>query len=129
MYKFLAYSCAVFALAGCTHGNISSTPMEIPGVGTVYRYQGRANFAHQMAEADRLMAEECKARNGGKPVMVNLQQRDLGMMAIGSGQANTTFNATGTGNSVAGTARTTSTSTMSGLRNMNQEILFRCVVN
>ena len=35
--------------AGCTHASVSSVPIEIPGVGTVYRYQGRANFVHQTA--------------------------------------------------------------------------------
>lgn len=122
---------AVLTLAGCTFGSISSTPQEIEGVGTVYRYQGRANFAHQIAEADRMLTEHCKELNGGNPVIVDVQKRDLGVVAMGNGQSATRINATGTGTpyatSVLGTATTTSSGTMAGVRNFNQEIFFKCV--
>src|SRR3990167_3632158 len=88
----------IATLAGCTHASISSIPLQIEGIGTVYRYQGRANFAHQIAEADRMITEDCKARNGGRPVIVDLQKRDLGAVAVDSGQATTRINATATGN-------------------------------
>jgi len=121
----------VAILAGCTHASISSIPMEIEGVGTVYRYQGRANFSHQIAEADRMLTEHCKTLNGGRPVIVDMQKRDLGMVTMGSGQSFTHLNATGTGTpystNLMGTATTTSSGTTSGMRNLNQEILFKCV--
>ena len=119
------------ALAGCTHASISSIPMQIEGVGTVYRYQGRANFSHQIAEADKMIVEDCKSRNGGKPVIVDLQKRDLGIVAFDSGQANTRINATATRNpyntNISGTATTTISGSTTAMRNYNQEILYKCV--
>ena len=121
----------VVVVAGCTHASISSIPMEVAGIGTVYRYQGRANFAHQMAEADRMIAEDCKARNGGKPVIVDLQKRDLGVVAFDSGQANTRVNANAAGSpyntNITGTATTTASGSTTVMRNYNQEILYKCV--
>jgi hypothetical protein len=123
----------VFLAAACTHGAVSNVPLEVQGVGTVYRYQGRANFSHQIAEADKMMTEHCKAVNGGRPVVVDLQKRDLGVGVMSSGTANTNVNAnvtsTGYPNQarVTGTANTTSTSTVAAMRNMNQEILYKCV--
>jgi hypothetical protein len=124
---------AVLTLAGCTHAAISSTPMEIPGVGTVYRYQGRANYAFQIEEGDRLMAEDCKARNGGHPVIVDLQKRDMGSVAIGSGTSTTTANVNAYGNrnnaTATGTATTNSVGTVGTSRKVNQEILYKCVTD
>ena len=127
--KVLLPFVSVLVLSGCTFGSVSSIPMEIPGVGTVYRYQGRANFSHQIAEADRMMVEDCKARNGGKPVVVDLQKSDVGMMVVNSGQATTNYNARATGNYIYGTANTSLLGTSSGLRNQNQEILYKCVTD
>lgn len=122
---------AVGMLSGCTHGAISSIPMQIEGVGTVYRYEGRANFAHQLAEADRMIIEHCKAVIGGRPIVVNVQKRDLGVVVLGGGQSTTMINATAVGTSnitnVAGTATTHSSGTATGLRNYNQEVYFKCV--
>lgn len=87
---------AVLILGGCTFARISSVPLEIEGVGTVYRYQGRANFSHQIAEADRMMTKHCQGLNGGRPVIVNVQKRDLGTVVIGNGQSTTNFSATAT---------------------------------
>jgi hypothetical protein len=105
--------------------------MEVPGVGTVYRYQGRANFPHQIAEADRLMTEHCQKVNGGKPVAVSREKVDLGTVSYGSAQANTSGSAVVTGNSNMAVASGSSTTTASGsnttLRNVNQEILYKCV--
>jgi hypothetical protein len=105
--------------------------MELPGVGTVYRYQGRANFSYQIAEADRVMTEECKKINGGKPVVVTQQMRDLGVVAVNNSQSSTNLNATangvGTSTNIYGTATTSTTGTTTSLRNMNQELLFKCV--
>lgn len=111
------------ALAGCTHARISPIPMLIEGVGTVYRYEGRANFPHQLAEADRMIAQDCKARNGGTPVVVNLRKRDLGTVSLDSGQANARVSAIGGGNATVATSSNGSTTTM---RNYNQEILYKC---
>lgn len=124
----LATVAVVIALSGCTHASISSVPFYIEGIGEVYRYEGRANFSHQMKKADEMMLAACKERNGGSPIVIDLQKRDLGTVALGQGQANTTFNATTIGNSTYGTANTTAYGSGSGLRNQNQEILFRCVV-
>lgn len=119
------------ALAGCTHASISSIPMQIEGVGTVYRYQGRANFSHQISEADKMIAEDCKARTGGKPVIVDLQKRDLGVIAFDNGQANTRISATATRSAsnadISGTATTTFSGSTTAMRNYNQEILYKCV--
>jgi hypothetical protein len=119
------------ALTGCTFANISSIPLEIEGVGTVYRYQGRANYSHQFAEADKLIAEDCKARNGGKPVIVNLQKRDIGTITFEDGQARTRINATSTRNqynsNIIGNATTRYSGSTTEMRNYNQEILYKCV--
>lgn len=115
------------ALAGCSHASISSIPMQIEGVGTVYRYQGRANFAHQMALADQMIADDCKARNGGKPVIVDLQKVDLGTINMGSAQSTTRLNGTATGNRFNGTAATSTFGGGSAMRNSNQEVLYKCV--
>jgi hypothetical protein len=123
----------VIVLGGCTHASISSIPLEIEGVGTVYRYQGRANFSHQIAEADRIITEDCKQRNGGQPVIVDLKKQYLGQVEMGGGESRTSINAisTGTGNyaQVTGTARTTSTNGGGSLANYNQEIMYKCVNN
>lgn len=123
----------VFTTVACTHGVVSNVPMEVQGVGTVYRYQGRANFSHQIAEADKMMTEHCKNVNGGRPVVVDLQKRDLGVGVISSGTTNTNINATVSGTNysnqarVTGNANTTSTGTATALRNTNQEIMYKCV--
>jgi hypothetical protein len=123
----------VFILGGCTHASISSIPLEINGVGTVYRYQGRSNFPHQIAEADRMIAEDCKQKNGGRPVIVDLKKQYLGQVDMGGGESRTRINATvtGTGNSayVSGTSRTTSADNGGSLANYNQEILYKCVAD
>lgn len=123
----------VFFLGGCTHASISSIPLEIEGIGTVYRYQGRANFPHQIAEADRMIAEDCKQKNGGRPVIVDLKKQYLGQVDMGGGESRTHINATvtGTGNNaqITGTARTTSADSGGSLANYNQEIMYKCVNN
>lgn len=133
MWHIVKTVAAVLILASCTHASISSIPLEIEGVGKVYRYQGRANFSHQIAEGDRVITEHCKTLNGGHPVIVDLQKRDLGMVATGSGHSSTQFNGTGMGTRYAtnmmGTATTTSSGNVTTLRNMNQEILFKCVAD
>lgn len=133
MRGITAFLSVVVSAAGCTHASISSIPMQVDGIGTVYRYQGRANFAHQMAEADRMIAEDCKARNGGKPIVVDLQKRDLGVIAFNSGQANTRIDATATRNpyssNITGTAATTSSGSATVMRNYNQEIHYKCVTD
>jgi len=121
----------VVGLAGCTHANISSIPMEISGVGTAYRYQGRANFAHQFAEADRMITEDCKRRNGGRPVIVSAQKQDLGVVAFRNGNSTTNATVQATGNrygaTAYGTAHTYSSGATTYMRNKNQEILYKCV--
>lgn len=80
-----------------------------------------------MKKADEMMLAACKQKNGGTPVVVDLQKRDLGMVALGSGQTNTTLSPTTIGNNTYGTANTTAYGSGTGLRNQNQEILFKCV--
>lgn len=124
---------SLVALTACTHGSVSNIPLEIQGLGTVYRYQGRANFSHQIVEADKLITDHCLSVNGGKPVVVDLQKRDLGMEIFNSGSSSTTFNGTVTGSqnqaNVYGRANSSSIGSTSALRNMNQEILYKCVKN
>lgn len=135
MKKTVAGVFLLGALTACTHGVVSSTAMEIPGVGTVYRYQGRANFAHQIAEADKMMAEHCAKANGGRPIIVDLEKRDLGVVAIGSSNSTSRINATATTDStrnqarISGAVNTQTLSSASMLRNMNQEITYRCATN
>jgi hypothetical protein len=131
MKKIIITISSVFILGACTHASISTIPIEIEGVGTVYRYQGRANFPHQIAEADRMISEDCKQKNGGHAVIVDLKKQYLGQVDMGGSESRTRINATvsGTGNysQVSGTARTTSTGSGTSLANYNQEILYKCV--
>jgi hypothetical protein len=129
--KKVVFSLSIISmLAACTHGAVSTTPMEVQGIGKVYRYQGRANFSHQLAEADRMMGEHCKSVNNGTPVVVNLQKRDLGTLSVGSGNALTTMNANAVGGSgyvaAAAIANTQATASVSTMRNINQEIYYKC---
>lgn len=95
--KLLAF-CLV---AGCTYGNISATPIQLPDGTEAFKYTGRANFGYQLDEADQAMAATC-ASIGKRPVIV--QQ---GTRAIGAG-AVFTDNAAGIG------------------MNQQQDIIFRC---
>lgn len=123
----------VSVLGGCTHASISSIPLEIEGIGTVYRYQGRANFSHQITEADRMISEDCRQRNGGRPVIVDLKKQYLGQVDMGGGESRTKINATVTGagnySQLSGTARTKTTGSGGSLANYNQEILYKCVAD
>lgn len=78
-----------------------------------------------------MMTKHCQGLDGGRPVIVNVQKRDLGTVVIGNGQSTTNFSATATDSpyatNVSGVARTHSSGSMSGLRNYNQEIMFKCV--
>jgi hypothetical protein len=100
--------------------------MHIEGVGKVYRYEGRSNFSHQLEKADEMMASTCKEDNGGYPVIVDLRQKDLGVVVLGSGQSTTNLSASSYGNNVYGTATTSSYGSASAMRNQNQVVLFRC---
>lgn len=124
--------CIGFALVltACTHASVSMVPMQVPGVGEVYRYSGRANFSHQLAAADRAMIDHCTKVGGGSPVVVDQQLRDLGPVAVGSSQSTTSLNgvANTVGNTTTlnGTANTSTTGSFGVIQNTNQEILFRC---
>lgn len=118
---------AATALAGCTHASVSSLPMHSPEHGEVYRYQGRANFSHQMAEADKTLIGHCAKLNGGHPVVVNVQKKYLGDVAIGNANSTTTGSAVASGGMISGSATTTGSGTVTTMRNYNQEILFKCV--
>lgn len=132
--KLTGITALVITLLGCTHGSVSNIPLEIKGVGTVYRYQGRANFSHQIAEADKMMTEHCQKLNGGKPVIVDLQKKDLGMVVVGSTNSNTQVRANANTNTntstsktqITGTANTQSIGSATALQNTNQEILYKC---
>lgn len=125
--KFIVLGISAAIVLGCTHGSISAVPIHVEGVGEVYRYEGRSNFPHQIKRADELMAAMCKDKNGGHPVVVTLQKRDIGYGAMGSGQATTTFSASTYGTNTYGDAQTSAQGYQSALRNQNQEILFKCI--
>ena len=131
--KFLTATSVLAFLTACTHGSVSNIPLEIQGIGTVYRYQGRANFAHQIEEADKMLFMHCLSINGGKPIVVDLQKRDLGALVLSNGTSSTTINGTISGNhnlaNFSGNANTSSHGSASALRNINQEILYKCVKN
>jgi hypothetical protein len=110
MRKLLAFF-FVAALPACTHSTVSEVPFQLPDGTLAYRYQGRANFAHQMADADRTMAEHCQRVNGGRPVVVAAETRRIGTGGIAQGSVSSGF-ATG--------AFTTAA-------NQNQELIYRCV--
>ena len=133
MKKLLTTITLLSLLHGCsvipTYASISSIPMHIEGVGDVYRYEGRANFPHQMKIADEMLVEHCDNLSGGTPNIVSIEKIDLGLIPIGGGST-TTFDANantiGNQTGISGTARTTSTEPAM-LRNFNQEIHFHCV--
>lgn len=127
MKKLQLILITAFLITGCTHASISSIPIEIEGVGLIYKYEGRANFSHQIAKANKLITEDCLKRNGGTPVIVDIKKQDLGMVAIGNANSNSSLNATRLGNSIHGTINTTTTGTTTSLKNTNQEIYYKCV--
>jgi hypothetical protein len=102
-------------LAGCTFATTSDIPVQLPDGSTGYRYSGRANFPHQQAEADSAIKATCARANGGRPLIVSQQVRNIGMGGVIQGTATTT-----------GTL-TTGMGTVGGIANMQQDILFRCV--
>jgi hypothetical protein len=93
---------AVTVVASCTYANVSSTPVLLPDGSTAYRYTGRANYIHQQAEADQVMAQTCAAQ-GKTPVIVAQDTATIGAGAV-------------FGNGVAALGA-----------NRQQEILFRCI--
>jgi hypothetical protein len=107
--------------------SVSSLPLNVPGYGEVYRYQGRANFPHQIAEVDRMITEDCKARNGGRPQIVDLSKQDLGIIAMGGGNSTTSVAGSVIGNTISGVANSTASGTVPSMRNVNHEILYKCV--
>ncbi len=92
----------LIAVAGCTYAQVSATPVQLPDGSEGYRYTGRANYQHQMVEADRAMAATCAAK-GLRPVIVQQNERNIGGGAILAGNA-----------------------AMIGA-NRQQDIIFRCV--
>lgn len=118
-------------LGGCaaipTFGTISKTPLQLPNGELAYRYEGRANFQHQHEVADNMMAEHCKALNGGVAVAIDAQQQIIGASTFARSSANA--NATVTGpyqqRSVSGYGSSSGTATTIG--NRQQSILFKCV--
>jgi hypothetical protein len=105
----------MLALAGCTYATASDIPVQLPDGGTGYRYTGRANFPHQQAEADAAIRATCARVNGGLPLIVAQQTRNIGMGGIMQGTATTTG------------GLTTGAGTVSAIANMQQDVLFRCV--
>ena len=67
----------MLVLTGCTYAQVSATPVQLPDGSQGYRYSGRANFAHQMAEADQVMARTC-ASIGRRPLIVQQAERNIG---------------------------------------------------
>jgi len=116
----------VCLLAGCTWGSISSLPIQT-AQGDLFRYEGRANFPHQIAEADKMITDHCAQVNGGRPVIVNAQKHYLGDVAFGNASATTTGSAVVSGNVASGVATTTGSGSVTTLKNFNQSIWFKCV--
>lgn len=129
MGKWIWALCAGLLLSGCTHGSVSSLPVHTAEHGDVYRYQGRANFGHQIAEADKMIIAHCARVNGGRPVVLNVQKQYLGDVAIGNSSATTTGSAVASGGIVHASATTTGSGAVSTLRNYNQDVMFKCVPN
>lgn len=84
-------------LYACTHASISQIPQMINNQ-EVYTYQGRANFSHQISEADDKIKEHCKNVNGGSPVIVSRNNQSLGYVVTGN--TSTGLNAMGNQNQV-----------------------------
>ena len=114
-------------VSACTYAATSTIPVEIQGGDIAYRYEGRANFPHQIAEADRAMTAQCLKANGGKPVIVNLQKRTIGVGGIANTSTTGRVDGTLTGSNYQGTGATFGTGLVSTMANQNQEILYRCV--
>lgn len=112
------------SLVACSFGSVSKTPVQLSNGEFAYRYEGRANFAHQNAEADRMMAEHCRSINGGFPVIVDARQSVVGAARLG--QANTTLSGTSTAPGSFNASATTNSS-VNTLANRQQSLLFRCV--
>jgi hypothetical protein len=122
----IAFATAVGCLlSGCTWGSISSLPIRT-AQGDLYKYEGRANFPHQIAEADKMITDHCAQVNGGRPVIVNVQKNYLGDVAFGNANATTTGSATMYGNTASGVATTTGYGSVTTLKNFNQMIWFKC---
>lgn len=92
----------LLAASACTYAQVSATPVQLSDGTTGYRYTGRSNFSHQMAEADRVMAATCD-QFGGWPVVIQQSERNIGGGAM--------F----TGNTIIAGA------------NRQQDIIFKCV--
>lgn len=63
-----------------TYGHISG-PMEFEGIGSVYRYEGNANFSWQHDEAQRMMGEHCGKK---RPVIVQMGDGRQGFVRFGN---------------------------------------------
>jgi hypothetical protein len=113
-------------LTGCTFGSISSLPIQTVQ-GDLYKYEGRANFPYQIAEADQMITEHCAKVNGGRPVVVNAQKQHLGNVAFANSSATTTGSAVVSGNTISGSAVTTGYGSASSIKAYNQKIWFKCV--
>jgi hypothetical protein len=78
------------------------------------------------------MAEDCKKRNGGRPVIVGLKKQYLGQVELGGTESRSRINApvTTTGSNsaqISGTVRSTTPASCGSVANYNQAILYRCV--
>lgn len=93
---------AAFCVSSCTYANVQTTPIMLADGHEAYRYTGRANFTHQLQEADQVMQQTC-AEKGGSPVIVSQNEHAIGGGAI--------------------LAQNTATIGI----NRQQDILFRCV--
>ena len=74
----------ILPLLGCTYAQVSATPVQLPDGSEGFQYTGRSNFGYQLAEADQVMSETCAAR-GGRPVMVEQSERNIGGGAVLNG--------------------------------------------
>ena len=130
MFKITVAITFLTALSGCavipTFGSISKTPIQLPNGDVAYRYEGRANFAHQQEVADKMMAEHCIAVNGGSPLIVDLQQKVIGVTTFGNSNSNITGTVSGQYQQRNYNANVSASNSSSGLANKQQQVVFRC---
>lgn len=131
MLKITSAITVLTILGGCaiipTFGSVSKTPIKLQNGELAYRYEGRANFAHQQEVADKMMAEHCVSVNGGAPVIVDAQQMVLGSAAFGNANTNITGTASGPYSQRNYNANASTSSSGSTLSNKQQQVVFRCV--
>jgi len=133
-WRILILTPLFIIFVGCVHGRIGSLPLKIEGIdGDVYVYQGRDNFAHQQTAAEAMMQDFCSKNHPGSSVaLLKKETVDLGTVSFGSTTTSLSGTAVGTtfGNttSVYGSGTANTYGSASRMRNYDQRLFFKCVV-